>query len=95
MEAAVEQRGAPRVEAQYKVEFSVAGRCSYGVGRAVDLSETGLRFIAETSVEPGSYLTVRVPPRAAGLPALTRLAAVVRCLRLADGSGYAIGCAYD
>jgi hypothetical protein len=95
MDLKVEQRAAARVEAEYRVEYSVPGKGSDGVGLAVDLSENGLRFVTGNSIAPGSHLRVRVPPRASGLPALLRLASVVRCLRLEDGSGYVVGCVYD
>ena len=90
-----EQREAQRIEAEYPVEYVMPGLGSDGVGRALDLSENGLRFVTDQNIAPGSQLTVRVPPRQAGMPPLTRLASVVRCTPMDDGSGFAVGCAYD
>jgi len=91
----VEQRESDRVAVGYDVEYAIPGAGTDGIGRSLDLSETGLRFLCESALEPGSHVTVRVPPRRPGVPGLIRFASVVRCMRLDDGSGFAVGCAYD
>ena len=90
-----EQREAQRMPVDYLFEFSVAGRDSFGAGRAVDHSETGMNFVTDTPLQPGSYLTMRVPVQSGRTGMLTCLASVIRCLTLPDGSGYKVGCAYD
>jgi len=90
-----EQREARRFHTDFPLEYRLAGRGADGVGWCVDSSESGMRFLTMARLEPGTLLTVRVPPRRQGLPVLTRLASVVRCLRLDDRRGYTIGCAYD
>ena len=91
----IEQRGSIRVTVDYHVEYAIPGRGADGSGRSLDLSESGLRFVCDSAITPGSQVTVRVPPRKPGVPALLRLASVVRCMQLDDGSGFAVGCAYD
>ena len=95
MDGDLDKRGSPRVRADYAVEYLIAGKGADGRGRSVDLSESGIRFVCKTRLSPGAYLMVRVPPRGVGMPALTRQVSVVRCKRLEDGSGFAVGCAYD
>lgn len=90
-----EQRGSLRVPAEYDVEYAIPGAGTDGIGRSVDLSESGLRFVCQGAIAPGSHVTVRLPPRRRGVPALLRFASVVRCMQLDDGSGFAVGCAYD
>ena len=90
-----EQREARRTGADYFLEFSVAGRDRFGVGQALDHSETGMSFHTDQPLILGSYLTMRVPLRSKNVPVLTCLANVVRCLTLPDGTGYEVGCAYD
>ena len=90
-----DKREAQRVKVDYGLEFQVAGRDNFGVGRALDHSETGMQFLTDRPLELGSYVTMRVPLRSEKVPMLTCLAHVVRCLTLPDGSGYAVGCAYD
>ena len=88
-------REAQRTQANFVLEYRLAGRDGDGVGRALDHSETGIRFVTDRPLEPGSSLTVRVPLRSQQVPVLTCLAAVVRCLTLPNGTGYVVGCAYD
>ena len=90
-----DKREAQRTEANYFLEFSVAGRGRNGVGHALDHSETGMSFRTEQPLVQGSYLTMRVPVQSGRTGMLTCLANVVRCLTLPDGSGYKVGCAYD
>jgi hypothetical protein len=91
-----EQREAQRMPVHYLLEFSVAGRDSFGAGRAVDHSETGMNFVTDTPLQPGSYLTMRVPVSNAKAPILMCLANVVRCLALPEADGYySVSCAYD
>ena len=89
------KREAKRIQADFVFEYRLAGRDGRGVGRALDHSETGINFVTDRPLEPGSSLTVRVPLRSQQVPVLTCLAAVVRCLTLPNGNGYAVGCAYD
>ena len=90
-----DKRGAPRTEANYFLEFSIAGRGRCGIGHALDHSETGMSFRTDQLLVQGSYLTMRVPVQSGRTGILTCLANVVRCLTLPDGSGYEVGCAYD
>ena len=90
-----DKRQAQRRQADYILEYRVAGRDKGGVGRALDHSETGMRFLANQPLVPGSYVTVRVSMQSQAVPILTCLANVVRCLTLPDGRSYAVGCAYD
>ena len=91
-----EQREAERTEVDYILEFSVAGRDSFGAGHAVDHSETGMNFITDTRLEPGSYLTMRVMTGDSEVPKLMCLASVVRCIALPEANGYyAVSCAFD
>ena len=93
--ATSDKREAQRTQANFAVEYRLAGRDGRGVGRALDHSETGLSFVTSRPLEPGSSLTVRVPLRSKQVPVLTCLAAVVRCLTLPNGTGYVVGWAYD
>ena len=90
-----DKREARRSEADFILEYRLAGRDNGGIGRALDHSETGVRFVTNQPLVRGSYVTVRVLLRSGGIPVLTCLANVVRCLTLPNGNGYAVGCAYD
>jgi len=90
-----DKREAQRTEANYFLQFSVAGRGRYGVGHALDHSESGMSFRTDQPLVQGSYLTIRVPVQSGRTGMLTCLASVIRCLTLPDGSGYKVGCAYD
>ena len=87
--------GAQRSEADYRVDFSVAGRDRSGVGRALDQSETGMSFVTDAPLEPGSCVTVRVPLQSKSAGVLVCLANVVSCLARPDSNGYSVGCACD
>ena len=95
MEAQKNRRRADRVEAEYPIEYALPGHGREGIGRSLDLSETGLCFRSEVRLEAGTELTLRVPPRRPHRPALLRPANVVRCKPLGDGDGFAVCCAYD
>ncbi|MFT5173108.1 MAG: hypothetical protein ACI8W7_001277 [Gammaproteobacteria bacterium] len=90
-----DKREAQRTEADYRLEFCVAGRNQRGTGQALDHSETGMSFLTDRPLEPGTYVTVRVPMHSASASFLLCLSNVVRCLTRPDGNGYAVGCAYD
>ena len=89
------KREAKRTKADYILEYHLAGRDNSGIGRALDHSENGIRFVSHQPLEPGSYLTIRVLLRSKTVSGLTCLANVVRCMTLPKGRGYAVGCAYD
>ena len=93
--ALFDKREARRSEADFILEYRLAGRDNGGIGRALDHSETGVRFVTNQPLAQGSYVTVRVLLRSGRIPVLTCLANVVRCLNLPNGTGYAVGCAYD
>ena len=90
-----DKRETQRKGADYRFEFCVAGRDQRGTGQALDQSETGMSFLTDRPLEPGTNVTVRVPIHAESTAILLCLANVVRCLTQPDGNGYAVGCAYD
>ena len=89
------QRAAERFALDHPIEFSVPGEPTTGAGRVLDSSETGVRFVASTAIEPGTDVNLRLPPLRDGMPRLTRFASVVRCEPSGDGEGYTVACAYD
>ena len=90
-----EQREFERVPVDYPVEFRVPGSDLEGTGRILDLSTTGVQFHAETEIEPGTEVSIRIPPLKAGTPPLLSAAAVVRCQPEPGVPGFTIACAFD
>ena len=78
----------------YPVEFRVPGSDLQGLGRIKDLSTTGVQFHAEPKLEPGTEVSIRIPPLKEGTPPLMTVAAVVRCQPQGDET-FAIACAFD
>jgi len=90
-----EHREAPRVSADYPLEYHAPDSGVEGVGRIRDLSDTGVHFHADHAIDEGAALSIRIRPAKPELPPLLSPAIVVRCAPRDDGDGFAIACTFE
>lgn len=88
-----DQRDEQRIPVDKAVEYRVPATETEGVGRMVDLSEGGVQFRAEASIEPGSQVSLKIPPGGEGRPMLRVAGHVVRCQP--EDDAFRIACSFD
>ena len=90
------QREFERVSVDRPVEFRVPGSEIEGVGRLMDLSDTGALFLSEAPLEPGTDVALRVATVATPKAAPLRISAtVVRCFAAEASNKFNIACSFD
>lgn len=86
-----DKRDFRRMSVDCPVAFKVIGSEQVMNGKVVDLSATGLRIIADVSLDTGDEIEVNVKPEKTWVPPLYAIAQVLRVDHLDTGK-FEIGC---
>jgi len=80
-----EKRDFQRMPVDCKVDFSIEGQKEVFHGDGKDLSATGVTFISENELQPGTIININVHPFIKTVRPLSAKAEVIRCTKNDDG----------
>ncbi len=83
-----DKRDFHRMSIESEVSFSRPGSSETFLGKTVDLSATGIRFVTQTPVKVGELLDIVVKPGVDVTPPLATTMAVVRVTKEDDSPDY-------
>ena len=74
-----EKRDFQRMPVDCKVDFTLDGQREVFHGEGKDLSATGVTFVTDKELQPGSYININVHPFIKTVRPLSARAEVIRC----------------